>query len=129
MLAGVWLGVAYLMTRSLWLATALHYSWNFAMVFIFGLPVSGITMFHQLAWLHGTSGEPGWVTGGSYGPEGGIAATFALILCTLALWKSGIFTASGEMLSSVNHGKREPAFVSITPGHDSSIGSGPDQVA
>ena len=35
-LAGVWLGIAYLMTRSLWLATALHWSWNFAMVFVFG---------------------------------------------------------------------------------------------
>lgn len=44
-LAGVWLGVAYLMTRSLWLATALHLSWNFVMAWVFGLPVSGIKLF------------------------------------------------------------------------------------
>lgn len=114
-LAGVWLGLAYLMTRSLWLATALHCSWNFAMVVVFGLPVSGLTMFSSLAWLRGSIGSPFWISGGSYGPEGGVAATVALILSTLAIWKSGLFTSSEEMLSAVNHGKREPAVVSIIP--------------
>lgn len=114
-LAGVWLGLAYLMTRSLWLATALHYSWNFAMAFIFGLPVSGFPMFSSLAWLRGNIGTPFWISGGSYGPEGGVAATVALLLSTLVIWKSGLFAPSEEMLSAVNHGKREPAFVSITP--------------
>lgn len=115
-LAGVWLGLAYLMTRSLWLATALHWSWNFAMVFIFGLPVSGFTTLDQLAWLRGSIGPPLWISGGSYGPEAGLAATVALILSTLAIWKSGLFTASDEMLAAIRHGKREPVFVSITPG-------------
>ena len=115
MLAGVWLGLAYLMTRSLWLATALHYSWNFAMVFIFGLPVSGFTMLNQLGWLRGSEGAPVWIAGGSYGPEGGVAATTALVLSTLAIWKSGLFARSEEMLVSVEHGKHEPVFVRITP--------------
>jgi hypothetical protein len=79
-LAGVWLGVAYLMTRSLWFATALHYSWNLAMAFVFGLPVSGISMFNQLAWLRPQDRPPEWVSGGSYGPEGGAAATLVLLL-------------------------------------------------
>lgn len=114
-LAGVWLGLAYLMTRSLWLAMALHYSWNFAMVFIFGLPVSGYSAFDQLAWLRGNIGAPSWVSGGSYGPEAGLAATVALILSTLVIWKSGLFTASEEMLAAIKHGKREAALVSITP--------------
>ncbi|MEK6284981.1 MAG: CPBP family intramembrane glutamic endopeptidase [Acidobacteriota bacterium] len=114
-LAGLWLGLAYLMTRSLWLATALHYSWNFAMAFIFGLPVSGLTTLNELAWLRGSIGTPLWVSGGSYGPEGGVAATVALILSTLAIWKSGLFTPSEEMISAIKHGKREPAFASITP--------------
>jgi CAAX protease family protein len=114
-LAGVWLGLAYLMTRSLWLATALHYSWNFAMVFIFGLPVSGLKVLSSLTWLRGNVEEPYWISGGSYGPEGGVAATVALILSTLAIWKSGLFAPSQEMLSAVNHGKRENAVVSITP--------------
>ncbi|PYT07225.1 MAG: hypothetical protein DMF60_07540, partial [Acidobacteria bacterium] len=115
MLAGVWLGLTYLMTRSLWLATALHYSWNFAMAFIFGLPVSGFPMFTSLAWLRGIIGAPFWISGGSYGPEGGAAVTLALILSTLAIWKCGLFTPSEEMLSALKHRKPEPAFVSITP--------------
>ena len=112
-LAGIWLGLAYLMTRSLWLATALHWSWNFAMVFIFGLPVSGFITLGQLAWLRPRIGGPMWISGGSYGPEAGVAATAALILSTLTIWKSGLFTASEEMLFAIKHGKREPAFVSI----------------
>lgn len=115
-LAGIWLGLAYLMTRSLWLAAALHWSWNFALAFIFGLPVSGFTTLGELAWLRAGIGEPMWISGGSYGPEAGAAATVALILSTLAIWRSGLFTASDEMLIAIKHGKREPAFVSVTPG-------------
>jgi membrane protease YdiL (CAAX protease family) len=123
MLAGVWLGLAYLMTRSLWLATALHYSWNVAMIFIFGLPVSGFTMLNQLAWLRGTESAPVWISGGSYGPEGGVAATAALILSTVAIWKSGMFTPSEEMLLALKHGKRQPSFVRITPENEKQLNS------
>jgi len=103
-LAGVWLGTAYLMTRSLWLATALHYSWNLVMVFVFGLPVSGITMYSHLAWLRSEPGEPAWISGGSYGPEGGLAATLALVISTLFIWKSGLFSPSQEMIETTRHG-------------------------
>src|SRR4030095_85518 len=117
-LAGAWLGLAYLCTRSLWLATAVHWSWNFAMVFVFGLPVSGFTTLSQLSWLRGATGQPVWVSGGDYGPEAGVAATAGLILSILAIYKSGLFSASQEMLTAIKHGKREPAFVSITPAQD-----------
>jgi len=113
-LAGAWLGTAYWMTRSLWLATALHTSWNFAMAFIFGLPVSGIGDFVSHAWLVGQPGAPAWLSGGNYGPEGGAAATIALLLCTLAIWKSGLWTATGEMLAAQRHGSRDR--LSIAPG-------------
>lgn len=110
-LAGVWLGVAYLVTRSLWLVTGLHFAWNFALTFIFGLPVSGIVTFDQITWLDGEMGNPAWLSGGSFGPEGGAAATLALILSTLVVWKSGLFKPSQEMLDITRHGKRtkEPA--------------------
>ena len=107
-LAGVWLGIAYLITRSLWLATALHYSWNFAMVFVFGLPVSGFTTFNGVSWLQGHPGSPLWVSGGSYGPEAGMCATLALLVSTMVIWRSGFFKASPEMLAAIKHGKREP---------------------
>jgi membrane protease YdiL (CAAX protease family) len=106
-LAGVWLGVAYLMTRSLWLATALHYSWNLVMVFVFGLPVSGIKMYSHLAWLDSQPAFPVWLSGGSYGPEAGAAATLALVLSTLFIWKAGLFSASKEMAEATRHGSIE----------------------
>ena len=106
-LAGAWLGVAYLMTRSLWLATALHYSWNLVMVFVFGLPVSGFTDFQRMAWLRGESRPPAWISGGDYGPEAGAAATLALLVSTLLIWKSGWFRATAEMLAATTHGKPE----------------------
>jgi hypothetical protein len=84
------------------------------MVLFFGLPVSGITTFDQLGWLAGQDGSPIWLSGGVYGPEGGIAATIVLILSTLIIWKSGLFKASEEMKQALRHGKPEPRFLSIT---------------
>ncbi len=106
-LAGVWLGVAYLKTRSLWLATALHFSWNFAMVFIFGLPVSGVSVFDRLSWLDGQPGSPVWLSGGDFGPEGGAAATLAVLISTLVLWKNNLLIPSPEMVAETGHGKKE----------------------
>jgi uncharacterized protein len=114
MLAGVWLGVAYLQTRSLWLATALHYSWNFTMAFIFGLPVSGFTNLNHLAGLDGQAHDPLWLSGGDYGPEAGAPVTLVLLLSLLVIWKSGWFKATDEMLAATRHGQPQPQFLSIT---------------
>ena len=103
-LAGVWLGVAYLKTRNLWLATALHTAWNFTMVFAFGLPVSGITMYREMAVMAGEPRLPIWLSGGEYGPEGGAAATLALIIGTIAIIKIPAFRASEEMMLATIHG-------------------------
>lgn len=115
-LAGVWLAVACLMTRSLWLATALHYSWNFTMIFVFGLPVSGMKLFNQLSWLKGQAGSPVWLSGGEYGPEAGLACTIVLIVSTLAIWKSRLFAPAEEMIAATKHG---PAVTkrAENPGH------------
>jgi hypothetical protein len=106
-LAGVWLSLAYLLTRSLWLATALHYSWNFAQSVIFGLPLSGLTTFDKLSWLKGTIGPPRWLSGLEYGPEGGVAATITLILSIALIWKAGLFSVTEEMQTAVRHQSRE----------------------
>ena len=113
-LAGVWLGVAYLKTRSLWLATALHAAWNYVTVFLFGLPVSGITMYDEMALTDGQSGLPLWVSGGDYGPEGGAAATLALILSTVVIIKWRACRASEEMVVATRHGAPERQ-VAISP--------------
>lgn len=114
-LAGVWLGIAYLVTRSLWLPTALHYSWNLAMALLFGLPVSGLRIFPDLALTHGTPAAPLWVSGGDYGPEGGAAATFCLLVCSFVIWKARIFTVSEEMKGALRRGTTKAAPLSITP--------------
>ena len=111
--AGVWLGAAYWKTRSLWLATALHTAWNLAMVFVFGLPVSGLAELTSLGWLAGVPHSPHWVSGGVYGPEGGVAATVVLIASTLVIWRSKCLSPSSEMLAALHHGSLDAKPVEV----------------
>ena len=115
-LAGVWLAVAYLRTRSLWLPLGVHWSWNWALGSLFGLPVSGMRIgSHSL--LVGTDVGPAWLTGGSYGIEGGVACTVALILSTLFLWRAPWLSATPELkklTSQENPVVHKPA-ISIVP--------------
>lgn len=97
-LAGVWLAVAYLRTRSLWLPLALHWSWNWAQASVFGFPVSGIERLAPAPLLQAINAGPDWVTGGAYGIEGGAACTVALILSTLFIWRTKLF-ASADVAS------------------------------
>lgn len=76
MLAGVMLSVAYLQTRSLWMAWGLHFGWNAAMGILFGLPVSGLD-FSTIVQAHPSL--PVWLTGGLYGPEASVFAPFVAI--------------------------------------------------
>jgi len=93
-LAGVWLAVAYLRTRSLWLPFGLHWSWNWAQASLLGLPVSGIDRFSPAPLLKGFNAGPDWLTGGAYGIEGGAACTIALLLSTLLIWRLKLFACA-----------------------------------
>lgn len=95
-LAGVWLSVAYLKTRSLWLATALHFGWNWTMGAVFGLPVSGL-FIPQHPILISTGEAPLWLTGGSYGPEGGASATVVVIVSIIVIWRAKWMDIAPEM--------------------------------
>jgi hypothetical protein len=90
-LAGVWLAVAYLQTRSLWLPLALHWSWNWAQASLLGFPVSGIERIAPAPLLQAINAGPDWLTGGAYGIEGGAACTVALLVSTLVLWRTKLF--------------------------------------
>lgn len=86
LLAGVWLAVAYLRTRSLWLPLGVHWAWNWALGWFFGVPISGLNLVsHPL--LNATDEGPAWLTGGKYGIEGGLACTVALVISTVFLWR------------------------------------------
>jgi len=95
-LAGIWLSIAYLKTRSLWFPTALHGAWNWMMGAFFGIPVSGLRI-PEYPILVSTSGEPVWLTGGSYGSEGGVAATVVLIIAIVVIWRARWLSVSPEM--------------------------------
>lgn len=111
-IAGVWFGVAYLRTRSLWLPWGLHWSWNWALGWFFGLPVSGGQVTSN-PLFNGTDIGPAWLTGGAYGIEGGIAGTIALVLSTLFLWWAPWLSATPELLkltSEENPATPEPVL-------------------
>lgn len=76
-LAGLFLSVAYLKTRTLYFPFGLHFSWNFVQSFILSLPVSGLltnrTIFIPTDYGHD------WLTGGRYGPEAGVGTTFIMV--------------------------------------------------
>jgi membrane protease YdiL (CAAX protease family) len=92
--AGVWLAVAYLRTRSLWFPLGLHWSWNWAQASLLGLPVSGIDRIAPAPLLHAMNAGPDWLTGGAYGIEGGAACTVALIVSTLVVWRTKLVSRS-----------------------------------
>lgn len=76
--AGVLLGGAYMLTRSLWMPIGLHAAWNFTQGFLFDVNVSGVEE-HGLvtAKLSG----PALITGGEFGLE---ASVLALLFATIA---------------------------------------------
>ena len=95
-LAGLSFAVAYLRTRSLWLPLGLHWAWNWALGWFFGLPISGIKLVsHPL--LVATDDGPFWLTGGSYGIEGGVASTISFALLTLFVWRTPWLRATPEL--------------------------------
>ena len=96
-LAGVWLAVAYLRTRSLWFPLGVHWAWNWALGSLFGLPVSGISDLAPYPLLRGTDLGPAWLTGGSYGIEGGLACTITLVVSTIFIWRTGLVSATPEL--------------------------------
>ncbi|HLP15161.1 MAG TPA: type II CAAX endopeptidase family protein [Bacteroidota bacterium] len=101
-LAGVWLSIAYFKTRGLWLPIGLHFSWNFFQNNVFSFPVSGLQKSEtQLGILRDTG--PAWITGGSFGPEGGALATLVLLAGTLAIWYLPIFKISEHTWTGESH--------------------------
>jgi uncharacterized protein len=95
-LAGVMLAVAYLKTRSLWFATAVHLGWNWTMQSLLGFPVSGLNEFDTPLYDVRELG-PDAVTGGPFGPEAGVAATLALLAGTAWMYRTRRLRASARM--------------------------------
>jgi uncharacterized protein len=85
-------GTAFAATGKVWLPIGLHFAWNYALGPLFGFPLSG-GLVKQGSWIHLERAGPALLTGGSYGPEGGVTGLLgrAVVLALLAawLWRSG----------------------------------------
>ena len=82
-LAGVFLATVRLTTGSLWAAWIAHLAWNLVQADVLHAPVSGLPLPTPVYRLvdHG----PAWLTGGSWGPEGGLAAAGGMLVATFLL--------------------------------------------
>lgn len=78
---GLVLGIAFIVTRSLWLPICFHLSWNFVQGPILGFRVSGLS-FESILSIESTG--PAIITGGEYGFEGSIICTILLLMAFIA---------------------------------------------
>lgn len=79
-LAGIFLGVAFYAPGGLWTAFGAHLGWN-ATLAALDAPVSGLPF--DIPLLDYCAGSPVWLTGGRFGPEGGLIATAAITAALL----------------------------------------------
>ena len=86
--AGFFLGIILLATRSLYAAGIAHFAWNWVMAVALHIEVSGMTSAYPDYRTIETG--PDWLTGGRWGPEGGLAAVVAMFV--------GIFYLYGRYL-------------------------------
>ncbi|HEX6184797.1 MAG TPA: type II CAAX endopeptidase family protein [Pyrinomonadaceae bacterium] len=115
-LAGVWLCVAYWRTRSLWFPLGLHFGWNWVQGAVLGSPVSGITKITPDPLLRFTLNDTGpvWLSGGSYGIEGGALCTLALVLSIIFVWRTRLLTATPELRQYTDGENPNPQTPHIT---------------
>jgi membrane protease YdiL (CAAX protease family) len=81
--AGLLLASAYIYSRNLWFPIAVHFAWNFTQSALFGANVSGTTTAKTLITSKIEGAE--WYTGGQFGPEGSVQATFFCLIATVIL--------------------------------------------
>jgi membrane protease YdiL (CAAX protease family) len=85
-LAGVFLAAVRLAFDSLYAAWAAHAAWNWIMAVPFHASVSGL-VFDAPDYRTVSSG-PAWATGGTWGPEGGVAAAVGMLVGLAYLYRS-----------------------------------------
>lgn len=80
---GLALAYPYLRSNQLWLSIGIHIGWNFFEGPVFGFAVSGMATPRLL--LHQIIG-PEWITGGGFGPEGGLILIPGLLALTALVY-------------------------------------------
>lgn len=91
--AGILLGGAYMLTRSLWLPVGLHFGWNVTQGFVWDVPVSGNAV-DGLVESHPAGTD--LISGGAFGLE---ASLVALVLAGAAgVWLIVLAVRKGEVM-------------------------------
>lgn len=82
-LAGWFLAYGWVRTRQLWLSLGIHAGWNFFECVVFGFPVSG---FETFSLIQQKVSGPVLITGGAFGPEGGLILILALLVGAILIY-------------------------------------------
>ena len=84
-LAGILLSLAFYSPGGMWTALGAHLGWN-ATLAALAAPVSGLPF--DIPYIDYRMGSPVWLTGGAFGPEGGLlaTATLAATVVLVAQW-------------------------------------------
>jgi membrane protease YdiL (CAAX protease family) len=82
--AGFFLGAIFLATRSLYATGVAHFAWNWVMSGALHIAVSGVPSRDPDYRVVETG--PDWLTGGPWGPEGGLAAVAAMFVVLFYLY-------------------------------------------
>lgn len=83
--SALFLGFAFLWTRSLALPIGIHWGWNWMQGTVLGLRVSGSTT-ESFLQPTGPGPEVSWITGGFYGPEASIIGTISVLVGIGIIW-------------------------------------------
>ena len=83
-LVGVLFAYMFIKSNNLWLTIGYHITWNFFEGPVFGFQVSGLNM--KSIYLVKKPAD-NIITGGGFGPEGGLVVTFIIILGLIYMWK------------------------------------------
>ncbi len=98
--AGLFLGLGFILTGELAIPIGLHITWNFFQGNVFGFPVSGTQAGATFIGIE--QGGPDWMTGGAFGPEAGVIGLLAIALgCWLTIMWVKRTRGSAKLLESL----------------------------
>jgi len=99
-LAGLFLATIRLATGSLWAAWIAHLAWNAVQAVVLHAPVSGLPLPTPAYRL--LDRGPAWLTGGPWGPEGGVAAAVGMLVASFLVVRYSAPAASGGVKGSAS---------------------------
>ena len=82
-LIAVLFALIYLLTGDIWMTSAMHTAWNLTQGNIYGLQVSGNDAANSIVTAVYSKDASTLITGGAFGPEGGIATTAVATVCLI----------------------------------------------